>query len=140
PIQLSAAGTVVGANHDVLNSEHCGVSYVFFFFQAEDGIRDGHVTGVQTCALPICFGRASVQVTVRSCSWASACSRTLRPLAKSQTFVALTHGGLSTRTVTRTCAPRLVARSPTLKRSLTVMSVHKPMLTSARPASRFEHA
>src|SRR5690606_6103575 len=27
-----------------------------FFFQAEDGIRDFHVTGVQTCALPICFG------------------------------------------------------------------------------------
>src|SRR6266568_9027367 len=29
-----------------------GVDY-FFFFQAEDGIRDGTVTGVQTCALPI---------------------------------------------------------------------------------------
>src|SRR6267143_7300372 len=28
---------------------------VFFFFQAEDGIRDGTVTGVQTCALPICI-------------------------------------------------------------------------------------
>src|SRR2546422_8570908 len=27
-----------------------------FFFQAEDGIRDVAVTGVQTCALPICFG------------------------------------------------------------------------------------
>src|SRR5689334_24426008 len=27
----------------------------FFFFQAEDGIRDGTVTGVQTCALPICL-------------------------------------------------------------------------------------
>src|SRR5207302_6862522 len=27
--------------------------YIFFFFQAEDGIRDFHVTGVQTCALPI---------------------------------------------------------------------------------------
>src|SRR5690606_40421077 len=27
---------------------------MFFFFQAEDGIRDFHVTGVQTCALPIC--------------------------------------------------------------------------------------
>src|SRR5690606_41058805 len=27
----------------------------FFFFQAEDGIRDFHVTGVQTCALPICW-------------------------------------------------------------------------------------
>src|SRR5690606_41849179 len=26
---------------------------MFFFFQAEDGIRDFHVTGVQTCALPI---------------------------------------------------------------------------------------
>src|SRR5699024_8682241 len=28
----------------------------FFFFQAEDGIRDRNVTGVQTCALPICRG------------------------------------------------------------------------------------
>src|SRR5437870_13918993 len=30
-----------------------GSLFVIFFFQAEDGIRDGHVTGVQTCALPI---------------------------------------------------------------------------------------
>src|SRR5689334_21805108 len=29
------------------------VIFFFFFFQAEDGIRDGTVTGVQTCALPI---------------------------------------------------------------------------------------
>src|SRR2546430_5427138 len=29
------------------------VVFVFFFFQAEDGIRDLTVTGVQTCALPI---------------------------------------------------------------------------------------
>src|SRR5438309_2961772 len=29
------------------------ISKIFFFFQAEDGIRDGTVTGVQTCALPI---------------------------------------------------------------------------------------
>src|SRR5256885_9469187 len=28
-------------------------THVFFFFQAEDGIRDYKVTGVQTCALPI---------------------------------------------------------------------------------------
>ena len=28
--------------------------FFFFFFQAEDGIRDDLVTGVQTCALPIC--------------------------------------------------------------------------------------
>ena len=30
-----------------------GWFYYFFFFQAEDGIRDHCVTGVQTCALPI---------------------------------------------------------------------------------------
>src|SRR5690606_39940464 len=29
------------------------ISDDYFFFQAEDGIRDFHVTGVQTCALPI---------------------------------------------------------------------------------------
>src|SRR5437868_8795159 len=29
---------------------------LFFFFQAEDGIRDRNVTGVQTCALPILNG------------------------------------------------------------------------------------
>src|SRR5699024_12046609 len=28
---------------------------IFFFYQAEDGIRDRNVTGVQTCALPIYF-------------------------------------------------------------------------------------
>src|SRR5205809_5519846 len=34
----------------------CVVVFCFFFFQAEDGIRDVAVTGVQTCALPI-FGQ-----------------------------------------------------------------------------------
>src|SRR5689334_23482850 len=33
----------------------CLFFFFFFFFQAEDGIRDGTVTGVQTCALPICL-------------------------------------------------------------------------------------
>src|SRR3989441_8697279 len=43
-----------------LNSDTCGYEVkelsrvvFFFFFQAEDGIRDKLVTGVQTCALPI---------------------------------------------------------------------------------------
>src|SRR6266540_7090470 len=31
----------------------CRLMWFFFFFQAEDGIRDRDVTGVQTCALPI---------------------------------------------------------------------------------------
>src|SRR5690606_39920514 len=35
------------------SSRRDGASIVGFFFQAEDGIRDFHVTGVQTCALPI---------------------------------------------------------------------------------------
>src|SRR5690606_39972907 len=34
------------------------LSCCLFFFQAEDGIRDFHVTGVQTCALPICQAKA----------------------------------------------------------------------------------
>src|SRR3712207_7277512 len=35
----------------------CVASHHFFFFQAEDGIRDIGVTGVQTCALPISAAR-----------------------------------------------------------------------------------
>src|SRR5437764_8144538 len=34
------------------------ILFVFFFFQAEDGIRDTSVTGVQTCALPISSDQA----------------------------------------------------------------------------------
>src|SRR5687767_15751633 len=36
-----------------------GVCLYFFFFQAEDGIRDKLLTGVQTCALPICDQEAA---------------------------------------------------------------------------------
>src|SRR5579872_2395858 len=38
----------------------CLLVLCFFFFQAEDGIRDADVTGVQTCALPISDGRIKV--------------------------------------------------------------------------------
>src|SRR2546425_4801819 len=38
----------------------------FFFFQAEDGIRDKLVTGVQTCALPIFFLPLEVAPTKRT--------------------------------------------------------------------------
>src|SRR3972149_5069261 len=40
--------------------------FFFFFFQAEDGIRDLTVTGVQTCALPICFCRSCLDLTSES--------------------------------------------------------------------------
>src|SRR5690554_2625521 len=38
---------------DTVDIEGYFIRIVFFFFQAEDGIRDADVTGVQTCALPI---------------------------------------------------------------------------------------
>src|SRR2546429_3531912 len=38
-----------------MDVEELYVLVFFFFFQAEDGIRDVAVTGVQTCALPISF-------------------------------------------------------------------------------------
>src|SRR5208283_5789891 len=44
--------------------------FFFFFFQAEDGIRDRDVTGVQTCALPICMWRAMRQIPEQA--WADA--------------------------------------------------------------------
>src|SRR5690606_40617540 len=46
---------------------------ISFFFQAEDGIRDFHVTGVQTCALPI-FRAAQSERSPRSRSTRSAAS------------------------------------------------------------------
>src|SRR6267154_5877035 len=41
---------------------------LFFFFQAEDGIRDGRVTGVQTCALPIFFRKGSTRWSASAAS------------------------------------------------------------------------
>src|SRR5688572_31780961 len=38
----------------------CIFFFFFFFFQAEDGIRDLTVTGVQTCALPIYIGQDDI--------------------------------------------------------------------------------
>src|SRR5205823_9585845 len=38
----------------------------YFFFQAEDGIRDKLVTGVQTCALPIAHASSNSDLTARA--------------------------------------------------------------------------
>src|ERR1019366_2309336 len=40
--------------------------FIVFFFQAEDGIRDWSVTGVQTCALPIWKGKACAKAAFTS--------------------------------------------------------------------------
>src|SRR6202044_2516205 len=42
-----------------------------FFFQAEDGIRDFHVTGVQTCALPILNAALGRSLRARAWKWKS---------------------------------------------------------------------
>src|SRR5437764_10960713 len=43
----------------------CLYTLILFFFQAEDGIRDTSVTGVQTCALPICSDHSSSPAVTR---------------------------------------------------------------------------
>src|SRR5437016_8075272 len=49
-VQVIAVGACSAISHT--RREHA-IQRLFFFFQAEDGIRDWSVTGVQTCALPI---------------------------------------------------------------------------------------
>src|SRR6266702_8419770 len=66
---------------------------VVFFFQAEDGIRDGHVTGVQTCALPIL--PSEVPRTNAFCRTAPSDRRSLRAICRAGTFLAM---DLSSRT------------------------------------------
>src|SRR5690349_24060795 len=62
---------------------------LFFFFQAEDGIRDLYVTGVQTCALPICSTASSCAATRRpsctSSAWTSKAPSTRRSRSEEHT-------------------------------------------------------
>src|SRR2546421_6045440 len=55
---LGGAGSV---SSEIFQDRVVFIFDFFFFFQAEDGIRDLIVTGVQTCALPIYTGRAVVR-------------------------------------------------------------------------------
>src|SRR5690606_40908748 len=50
---LMQTGDLFGDVQRVVNAHKPLLFDLGFFFQAEDGIRDFHVTGVQTCALPI---------------------------------------------------------------------------------------
>src|SRR5256885_11817013 len=78
-------------------------AYVSFFFQAEDGIRDYKVTGVQTCALPICpqlrmaercgatesdgFSNAPTPGSETSGAWS--CATTARSPSMAHSFISL---------------------------------------------------
>src|ERR1022692_2762065 len=61
------------------------VALFYFFFQAEDGIRDYKVTGVQTCALPICLLHRSaarpLPITVHNAQLTSPVWRSAAPIA-----------------------------------------------------------
>src|SRR6476661_8324250 len=57
--------------------------FFFFFFQAEDGIRDSSVTGVQTCALPISSTTKSASSSPARCR-SSAPTRSPWPTMRSE--------------------------------------------------------
>src|SRR2546426_8808578 len=65
---------------------------VIFFFQAEDGIRDYKVTGVQTCALPISSGSAHIPAyaSKSSASHSLRMSRSVSNGVVSNPFIAAT--------------------------------------------------
>src|SRR5207249_5105797 len=70
-------------------------SSLFFFFQAEDGIRDRNVTGVQTCALPISSLSPSVNRWPEMESRAPRCLQARRkPVREGRPHVARTHSQL----------------------------------------------
>src|SRR5205809_3599810 len=56
------------------------IVFFFFFFQAEDGIRDVAVTGVQTCALPICVESELMSYAPGAATSPTTYTRTVRSL------------------------------------------------------------
>src|SRR5690348_17935905 len=54
----------------------------YFFFQAEDGIRDGRVTGVQTCALPISISHTAFAVAFPALLYVACNALNIGKLAK----------------------------------------------------------
>src|SRR5256885_5868308 len=64
---------VIRSVKNTVSFSSCVIGFFFFFFQAEDGIRDYKVTGVQTCALPIWLalqtGAAVIVARCERLSW-----------------------------------------------------------------------
>src|SRR5260370_415733 len=77
--------------------------HVFFFFQAEDGIRDSSVTGVQTCALPICTCLPGGATPSTAATRASLTSTWLFPASRTP----------ASRLPANTCSPASCSTRPT---------------------------
>src|SRR2546430_14293391 len=114
--------------------------FFFFFFQAEDGIRDLTVTGVQTCALPICCPRPSpsglsrrrqrparAPPTPSGCAYAKQCCNA--SLSLSNRYVTFPRAAPATGTRGPATA---AARRGKRWRSDSVRLAHSPALSGAR--------
>src|SRR5437879_6825180 len=79
-----------------------------FFFQAEDGIRDTSVTGVQTCALPISFSSVATAITglMTTSAPVSICVYNPEPIGRGTGLIGMYHTSqnLTGLAVTRTDA------------------------------------
>src|SRR2546430_6858365 len=71
------------------------LSFFFFFFQAEDGIRDLTVTGVQTCALPISIDTQWHRRSGTSPTCADACPSELTTIEQRETAAAVDRSAAS---------------------------------------------
>src|SRR5690349_22044046 len=81
--------------------------WFFFFFQAEDGIRDLYVTGVQTCALPICYDLEAAAILL--CESDGTAEEVAHEIDRVEAV--LKHAGATRLTVSRDEAERLRFRS-----------------------------
>src|SRR5690606_29334217 len=96
----------------------------FFFFQAEDGIRDFHVTGVQTCALPI----AVVSYRVKSFSLFSFPSSTIQQSLTSYLYILFQVSLSATGVLPNFLQPKYSGRSLDVQSSLQFVLMRPYML------------
>ena len=86
------------------------VVFVVFFFQAEDGIRDSPVTGVQTCALPIL---ANYQTALRAVTYQNTDTDNPTTSTRTVTFT-INDGTADSNTQTRAISINAVNDTPVL--------------------------
>src|SRR5690606_40773325 len=84
------------------NSELClTITLCYFFFQAEDGIRDFHVTGVQTCALPISDRKVFTGANIQKILFIVILHQEITSFCQVIDVKKLTHGSARTRSEER---------------------------------------